>query len=335
MSVDAAVIAARAAVDARDPDALAALSRAGTDLGLLVIPGPEGPRTLLESVLLTGDVDLLHAVLALPGVSAGRALPEHGSWCWARGAALEVVRAFVEHPGVDPTHPDADGMTLLHELASAGAETAVVTWVLDRVPVDPRAKDGSTPLAHALGNGNLALAAELRRRGADLDPPSAWNGWTPLVTAVVAGMQDVVDWLLAQDGTDVRRGDSTGATALHHAARLGRTAALDALLARPDLDAQARDGQGATALMDAARHGRADVVAALLRRPDAGADLVDRAGRTALQHALDAGASDVAELLRPFTTVPATAPAVAPADDPADDGSGPAEVAIGDPPMDE
>lgn|GEM_PF-1547718 len=331
MQVDAAVAAARAAVDARDADALATLATDGADLDALVLPGPEGERTLVEQVLLTGDAAFVRAVLAIPGVSAGRALPEHGSWCWARGAPLGVLEAFAERSGVDLSGADGDGMTLLHELASAGADPAVVRWVLDRVPVDPRATDGSTPLAHALGNGNLALADELRRRGAELDPPSAWNGWTPLITAVVAGMQDVVVWLLAQDGTDVDLGDATGATALHHAARLGRLDALDALLARPDLDGQARDAQGSTALMDAARHGRADVVAALLRHPDPGVDLVDPDGRTALQHALDAGAADVVALLRPLTTVPTTAPALRAADE----ASGPIDVAIGDPPMDE
>lgn len=332
MQADADLEVAAAAVAAHDVAGLAALARLGNDPVVLTLPGQHGPRSVLEAVLETGDPVFVAGVLAIPGVSAARALPAHGFWRWAQGASLPLVRAFLAGSGVDPGRSDADGMTLLHELASGGAAPGVVTWLLDRVPADPRAQDGSTPLAHALGRGDLELAQELRRRGADLNVPSAWTGWTPLVTAVVGGTTDVVSWLLACDEVDVNRADATGATPLHHASRLGRVDVIDALLERTDLDPVAQDDQGRTALIDGARHGRLDVVAALLRHPDPGVDLADVTGRTALDYATDGCAPAVVDALRSRSAHPGTP---GPVQRGAEGSTGPIEVAIGDPPMEE
>jgi ankyrin repeat protein len=54
-------------------------------------------------------------------------------------------------------------------------------------------------------------------------------GITPLMAAVKAGKPEAVAELLAA-GADPRRGDSSGATALHHAAWQGQGACLEVLL---------------------------------------------------------------------------------------------------------
>lgn len=332
MQADTDLEAVAAAVATRDAAGLAALVQLGSDLDALALPGPHGPRSVLEAVLATGDPTFVTEVLTVSGVSAVRALPSHGFWRWAQGASLPVVQAFLAGSGVDPGRADADGLTLLHELASGGGAPGVVTWLLERVPADPRALDGSTPLAHALGRGDLELAQEFRRRGADIDVPSAWTGWTPLITAIAGGATDVVEWLLACDELDVNRADATGATPLHHASRLGRIDVITAILERSDLNPVAQDDQGRTALIDGARHGRLDVVAALLRHPEPGVDLTDVAGRTALDHATDAGAPAVVDALRSQSAHPGNPKRVWRGDEGA---TGPIEVAIADPPMEE
>lgn len=335
VSDDAEVGVAAAAVATRDVAGLAALAREGTDLNLLTLPTSSGPQSLLEVVLVTRDSAFVALVLSVNGMSALDALPAHGFWRWAQGAPLAVVRAFLHGTGVDPARTDADGMTLLHEVASAGTTLDVLMWLLERVPADPKAQDGSTPLAHALGGCHLEVAEELRRNGADLNVPTTGTGWTPLITAVVGGDESVVAWLLARVEVDVNRGDASGATALHHASRLGRMDALAELAERGDLDVRMGDVHGRTALMDAARHGRADVVNALLRHPDPGVDLLDTSGWAALDYAGDAGGASMVDALRARSAVPARA---APNPSRRTDDSTPVEpieVAIGDPPMEE
>ncbi|MEV4055987.1 ankyrin repeat domain-containing protein [Amycolatopsis sp. NPDC049688] len=258
------------ALAARDGAAIAGLAEQGVDLGDIAVDTVAGARTVLDEVLRLGDVELLRAVLAAPGVSPARALPDPGYWEWAQDAPLPVIREFLAAPGTDLGHADADGHTILHEVAAGRADPEVIGWLAARMPPDPAAENGTTPFFHAAVRGRLEAASVLLRAGADPDAVNRDTGWTALTAAVVAGRDDIVRGLLAFDGVDVNRADAEGATALHHAARLGFVSTVEILVAHPGIDTSLVDGLGRTAVMDAALRGHADVVEVLRRiDPDA------------------------------------------------------------------
>jgi ankyrin repeat protein len=286
-----------AALASRDGTALEALAREGVDLNEIVVATDTGPRTPLEQALHLADRELVGLVLSIPGVSAARSLPEHGYWSWAQHAPLEVVREFLERSGVQPGQQDVDGRTLLHEVAAGDGDVRVVRWLLDRVDADQAAADGTTAFFHAAVHGHLEAAAALHRGGANPNAASSHAGWTALITAVAAGLDDVVRWLLDIDGLDVNRADHGGATALHHAARRGDVGDVEALMAHVGTDWLSQDALGRTPLMDAARLGNAEVVDALLGPNDAGINMVDVDRRTALHHGVVASSLDVVRLL--------------------------------------
>jgi ankyrin repeat protein len=219
------------ALEERDFDALAALADEGVDLDEPLLVTDAGPRSLLDHALRLGDPDLVDAVLALPGVSASRSLPAHARWSWAQQAPLPVVRRFVEQSGTDPAEADAEGRTLLHEVAAGRADPEVVAWLAaqDGVDADAVAADGATPFFHAAVNGGRAAAELLYAAGADPNPASTFTGWTPLIVAIAEGDDGTVEWLLQLGGVDVNRPDARGATPLHHAVALGRARAADLL----------------------------------------------------------------------------------------------------------
>ncbi|EOD60591.1 ankyrin repeat domain-containing protein [Amycolatopsis vancoresmycina] len=261
------------ALAARDGAAIAGLAEQGVDLGDIAVDTVAGARTLLDEVLRLGDVELLRAVLAAPGISAARGLPDHGYWEWAQDAPLPVIREFLVAPGADLAHADADGYTILHEVAAGRADPAVLGWLAGRMPADPVAANGTTPFFAAAVHGHLEAASVLLRAGADPNAVNRDTGWTALTTAVVAGRDDLVRGLLAFDGVDVNHADAEGATALHHAARLGLGSTVELLVSRPGTDPSLVDDLGRTAVMDAALRGHTAVVDVLRRAdPDAPVD---------------------------------------------------------------
>jgi ankyrin repeat protein len=294
-NVQQGVEAVSAALAARDVTRLHQLS--GVDLNRIVVSSAAGPRTLLDHTLREGDVQFLRDVLALPGVSSERSLPAHGYWAWAQSAPLSVIVAFAEAAGADLNARDADGLSLLHEVASGDGAMDVVAWLLDRVDADPVANDGTTPFYRAAGGGRLDVAQALYARGANPNVANRVTGWTALITSVAAGLEGVTAWLLSLDRLDVNLADLQGATALHHAARLGSTGALETLIAHPAVDCTRIDIQGRTPLMDAARHANAEAVRVLLEPEHAGVNRVDADRRTALHHAVAAGSAQAVELL--------------------------------------
>ncbi|WIA23719.1 hypothetical protein OEZ85_000405 [Tetradesmus obliquus] len=109
------------------------------------------------------------------------------------------------------------------------------------------------------------------------------DGTTPLMAAVKAGKPEAVAELLAA-GADARRGDSSGATAVHHAAWQGQAACLAVLLqhGQQQEEQEAAGGSWVPRLVDVTTHtgltplhyaawkGRPDMVKALV---NAGASL--------------------------------------------------------------
>ncbi|NDA52840.1 MAG: ankyrin repeat domain-containing protein, partial [Betaproteobacteria bacterium] len=93
-----------------------------------------------------------------------------------------------------PSHPLWG--SLLH---SAAAERApqCLRYLLSRsdLPVDASNLRGETALMLAAKHGDLAMAEQLRKRGAEINRP----GWTALHYAAAFGHTSMVDWLLGHD----------------------------------------------------------------------------------------------------------------------------------------
>jgi ankyrin repeat protein len=150
-------------------------------------------------------------------------------------------------------------------------------------PVEGDPLDAETPLMTAASYGDAQVARVLIEAGADLDATASATaggvpGGTALRHAVVFGMTDVVDVLLAAGATDLVQaaaaGDLTGIltpdtsqadriAALRTAAAHSQLDVIDQLIAASTpVDGVDRDGS--TALHEAAFSGRADSVQRLL-----------------------------------------------------------------------
>lgn len=268
-----------------------------------------------RAVLDSGDaarlVDLLaaHPELAVQRMSG---------WCdHLHGASPLGYVAMMRFDTTRDTWRDVPGTAALaRALLDAGA------------PVEGDPPDAETPLMTAASYGDAEVARVLVEAGADLDA-TAWPtaggvpGGTALRHAVVFGMTDVVDVLLAAGAQDLVQaaaaGDVTGAlssetseedrvAALRTAAAHGRLNVIDQLItASTPVDGVDRDGS--TALHEAAFSGRADSVTRLLHH---GADPTrrdTRFGSTPLgwcQHQRaeigpGKGHDEVEDVLRPIT----------------------------------
>ncbi len=163
--------------------------------------------------------------------------------------------------------------------------TGALAWALLRAgaPVEGDPLDAETPLMTAASHGDAQVARVLVEAGADLDATASATaggvpGGTALRHAVVFGMTDVVEVLLAAGATDLVQaaaaGDLTGmltaetsqkdrVAALRTAAAHGRVEVIDQLIAA-STPVDGVDWDGSTALHEAAFSGRADSVHRLL-----------------------------------------------------------------------
>ena len=118
-------------------------------------------------------------------------------------------------------------------------------------------------LSKACKNGNLAMAQELVRQGADIS--SSHSGSPPLFRAAHSGHAEVVRWLLKK-GADVNGRNSVGSTALMGAEQ-GKLDCVEALL-EAGADKTPKNEHGLTARDYAVRNNRGSILATLDRNPD-------------------------------------------------------------------
>uniref|UniRef100_A0A8C5SND9 Ribonuclease L n=1 Tax=Laticauda laticaudata TaxID=8630 RepID=A0A8C5SND9_LATLA len=184
----------------------------------------------------------------------------------------------------------------------------------------------ATELNTAVKNGDLMLARQLLKDGADINE-KAENGWTPLHSAVQINSEEIVN-LLLENGADplarkdngatpfilaglignvkllklfldkgsyINECDINGFTAFMEAAYKGKEKALKFLYKNGadvnqrrevDENKKAVKKGGATALMDAAKHGHFALVKILIKKMGADINICDNRDGNALIHAL-------------------------------------------------
>jgi cytohesin len=154
--------------------------------------------------------------------------------------------------------PDGSGHTPL-EKAAINGWIKVAAFLLNH-GADVNAGKVSA-LNQAANAGNRAMVEFLLSRGADINV-KAWQGKTPLHTAVEEGFQAVTEVLLANKA-DVNAQDNSGDMPLHLAAQRGQTKIVQMLLAA-GADPNAENKMGRTPLSFAAESSSTEAVKMLL-----------------------------------------------------------------------
>lgn len=177
----------------------------------------------------------------------------------------------------------------------AGDETAVRQWLARDANPNESDPDGTTALAWAVHNDDVAIARALMDAGADVAARNRY-GVGPLHLASQNGNAHMLSALI-EHGADADAGLPAGETALMTAARTGDVEALRVLIAA-GADVNAHEGwKGQTALMWAAAENNAEGIDVLVK---AGADINARSATgefDALTFAVRAGAIEATRAL--------------------------------------
>jgi ankyrin repeat protein len=169
----------------------------------------------------------------------------------------------------------AAGDSRLIDAAKTGRADVLRALLRQRVDVNAREADGTTPLHWIVRADDVDSAGLLIRAGASVDIANRY-GVTPLALAAANGSPRMIELLLAH-GADVNTANPEGETALMTAAKTGEPSSVMALLdAGADVNTH-EHWLDETALMWAAAENHADVTRILL---DYGADID---GRSRLQ----------------------------------------------------
>ncbi|MDB5838097.1 MAG: hypothetical protein JWQ23_49 [Herminiimonas sp.] len=143
---------------------------------------------------------------------------------------------------------------------------------------------GEMALYLALEERNPVKACEILRTN-KIDPNLLIHDDTPLWTAVARRYRDVVELLLATEGTDPNMNNGYGGNPLETAAARGNKDIVKLLLETKGIDPNKADKKGNTPLTRAALGGYTDVVKLLLTAKGVDPDKEDDEGKTPLFHA--------------------------------------------------
>lgn len=185
----------------------------------------------------------------------------------------------------------------VHEAAKA-EDLEALARLLDQSPTMLDSRDGEaqqTPLMVAVAQGRVLSTLWLIERGAGLDLGNQW-GITPLMTAAMAGHEELVTLLLSR-GADPSARCQRGWGALSVACVFGFTGVVRALLRTGRVDANERDVLGLSALHNCCATGYAGTAHVLVSEGGADPRLRDKQGRTPLDLAREKDNADCIALL--------------------------------------
>ena len=152
-----------------------------------------GESPLLASVGRGGSLDDVRLLIcARSDLTATNALGESALMLAAQGGCAETIDALVG-AGADCNQADKDGRTPLYVAARNDHPNCIETLIRASADVNRARNNGTTPLFSASCNGRTACVQALVLAHADLN--LAWEGWTPLQTAVKNGHLEVVSIL--------------------------------------------------------------------------------------------------------------------------------------------
>lgn len=299
----AALLAAKADVDATQPDGATALAwavhlgerhmaEALLDAGATADTVDEYGETPVTLAAANGDAALVQRLVAAGGnASAARWNGETAVMIAAGAGSLDAVRQLVLHGADVNAAEPRGGQTALMWAAAEGHDDVVAGLVEMGANVNAASKTGFTPLVFAaIKDDETAIKTLL---GAGANPNVALvSGAKPLIVAMQY-RHTAAALALLEGGADINLRDRAGNTTLHLAAQVGDMSLVRALLAKgTDPNARtpksmtpggARGGGGGgrggpageqTPLMMAARADHEDIMRALVA---AGADPVLRA----------------------------------------------------------
>lgn len=159
--------------------------------------------------------------------------------------------------------------------------------------IDGVDEDGRSLLHNAAASGNIELVQRLVEKGFGPSVNTAdEEGWTPLISAVSAGHEQVLQLLLSL-GANANAKTSTGLTALHYAASKGRAPIAQRLL-QAGANPKAADNHKATPLHRAAGVGTLPVLRLLVEVYAVPLDPLDATRSTPLMLAVHRGAEAAA-----------------------------------------
>lgn len=264
---------------------------------LIVKPNSEDTRTLLMSVVETGNVAAVKIVLNVHGIEVdARDRTGRTPLAWAtKVGSAEIVKLLLDIGKVDVNARDREGMTPLAQAVQAGQE-ATLKLLLEtgKMDVNARNQKGRTPLGHATKNRQEVIVKLLLDTGkVDVNSVDD-NGNTPTSVALYNMDEGIVELLLGSGKLAAEtkvpgwwRISSSDQSAIHQAARRGFEAITTFLLGAQHLDPNRLDIYGRTPLHWAVRNGHKGIVRLLCHSERVDVNVEDGSDRTAYQQALE------------------------------------------------
>ena len=223
--------------------------------------------------------------------------PEHGPGSDNRLGTLEEQKAafiLLQSAGFDLGAWDFHAAEALRWAVTARHPNAITLLLDAGVGVNLATNDGLTALHWAVKGGNISIAEQLLKSGANTNAKDVAFGRTPLHLASILGRLDVAE-LLIRYGANMSTRNTKGHTALYEAIAYDRDTLVDALVTH-GADIEEKDEVGRTAILLATSKSVVLIALALVGK-GANVNARDSAGTTCLHLAARYSVSAYAEKL--------------------------------------
>ena len=114
-----------------------------------------------------------------------------------KGGQLGLAKLLKER-GTNINMRNEKGNNVLHEACASSDSVAMVTWLLDvcKIDIEIKGQDKKTPFLFAAGGGQLEIAKELRKRGANIKEECKYRDNALHYACTSSDSVDMVAWLL-------------------------------------------------------------------------------------------------------------------------------------------